>query len=77
LGQAGLQCTVIGEQQQPFTVTIQTAGGIDIVDRNEILQGLATGRIGELAKYHVGLVEDNHLSLGCWRWRFPRAAARS
>jgi len=77
LGQAGLQRAVIGEQQQPFAVTIQTAGGIDVADRNIILQGFAPGRIGELAKYHVGLVEENHLAFGWRRWRSPGVAARS
>ena len=60
IGQALLQPTVTGEQEQSFTVGIQTSCGINLRHVNEIPQTAPTTSLfrSELAEHPVGLVQQ-------------------
>ena len=62
LGEACLQLAVVGEQQEPFAVSIQPARGIDAGLFDVILEGLAARLVGELAEHHVRLVQEQQLA---------------
>lgn len=52
-----LEPAVIRKKKQPFAVTIQSSHGIDIRDRNVILQSLTC--TGKLAQNAIGLIEKD------------------
>ena len=62
IGDARLQPAVVGQQQQPFAVAVQPAGGIDAGHIDEVRQRRARGLrclVGELAEHAIGLVEQD------------------
>lgn len=63
LTQPGLQGAMGGENQQPLTVSIKPAGGVDLRDRENLRKGApaAVGFWGELAKQPIGLVQQKGL----------------
>jgi hypothetical protein len=58
IAQAGLQRSVVGEQQQALAVVVEPPRGIDAGHRNEIGERHATGDRAELAQDPIGLVEQ-------------------
>jgi hypothetical protein len=69
LTQAGLKGAMGGENQQTLTVRIESAGGVDTRDGENLRKGgpAAVGLWGELAEHPIGLVQQKGLQ-GRWRW---------
>jgi len=73
---ACLQTTVIGQQQQPFAVAIQTTGRIHPGDVDKVTQGCAPISVGELGQHIKGFVQRNQARLGRRRRGFAANALR-
>lgn len=57
IGEPVLEPAIIGKQEQSFTIAIQPPHGIDIRDRNIILQSLTCA--GKLGQNAIGLIEKD------------------
>lgn len=57
LADAGLQATIVSQQQQAFTVEIQPAGRIDAPGIDVVPKRRPASRVTKLAQYAVWLVE--------------------
>lgn len=58
--QSGLSLTRVCQDNQPYTVPIQTAGGIDRGHRDRILEGSAAGVIAEVRERVIRFIEQDN-----------------
>jgi hypothetical protein len=57
--QAMNQVAIVGQQEQPFGLAIQSPGSIDVRERNAGFEGGVTGAfIGKRGEHPIGLVEE-------------------
>jgi len=61
IGEAALERAIGGENEQPFAIVIEAAGGINVRDVDVVFQrGVrCAGFRSELAQHAIGLVEEN------------------
>lgn len=57
IGQGMLQLAIISEQEQAFTIAVQSSCGIDVTERNIPLQSMAFA--GKLAEHAEWLKKEN------------------
>jgi hypothetical protein len=57
IDQAGIEATIIGQQEQPFAVAIQSPHRINFGHRNKRLEGRPSRLVGELGEHAIRLVE--------------------
>ena len=71
VGDARLQATVVGQQQQALAVAVQAPGRIHARHRDEVLEGRAPLLVVELGQYVERLVEQQQLRLARRRLGHP------
>ena len=59
-----LETAVARQDNKPFAVIIEPAGGIDVLNGNIIGEGCAPLVISKLAEDMKGLVKENHARMG-------------
>ena len=59
VGEAMRQSSIVGQEQQAFAVTIEPAGRIDPLDRDEFFERESVAGVAELAQDVVGLEEGD------------------